>query len=167
MLHRMFVGLAIVVATWPASAQTHEEYGTRPPHQCGPFTALADEAPTGEEAAKIYVCAQEAEPFFMSGLYLIEDAVLQVGAARPFGVVSDQYLSDADQSRPLHPVRGTLTRVQCSKVYDWQPLYNVGANCNEYPQTAEGTCYRTLFGEWRCALSLQERAAPRMGVAPR
>ncbi len=141
-------------------------YGTRDPVQCGPFTTLAGAAPSGEEAAEIYKCAYEAEPLdFVGMLYLIEDAKFQVGAGRPFGTVSDISLSDADQSKPVYPLRGTFTTVQCDDISDY--MQNRGANCNEYEKSADGTCYQNLFGEWACAVSGMSTGTDRMSIAPR
>lgn len=154
----------------PALAQGDVDYaavyGTRNPVQCGPFTTLAGAAPTGAEAAEIYKCAQEADPLdFVSNLYLIEDADLQVGAGRPYGTVSDYSLTDADQSKPLYPVRGTFTRIQCNAISDL--MENRGTNCHEYDQAADGTCYQNLFGEWACAIFGASTGSDRMRVPPR
>jgi hypothetical protein len=161
---------ALIFATAPTLAQDAIDYqavyGTRDPVQCGPFTTLAGPAPTGAEAAEIYKCARESEALdYMGILYLIEDAAFQVGAGRPFGTVGDISLSDADQSKPLYPVRGTFTRIQCEAISDF--MENRGANCHEYGQAADGTCYQTLFGEWTCAINGASTGNDRMRVPPR
>lgn len=141
-------------------------YGTRDPVKCGPFTSIAGPALTAEEAQQIYVCSEEAEPLdFVSNLYLNEDVKFRVGASRPFGQADDYLISDIDQSKPVYPVRGTLTKVQCD---DFSTLYpNQGKNCNEYEKTADGICYINLFGEWSCSISEMSTGRDRMGIAPR
>ena len=160
----------LTAVSLPAIAQEPIDYfatyGTRDPVKCGPFTSIAGPALTAEEAQQIYVCRKEADPIdFVSNLYLNEDVKFQVGAGRPFGQASDLLISDIDQSKPVYPVRGTLTKVQCDDISMLYP--NAGENCNEYEKTADGVCYVNLFGEWDCAIVEMSTGRDRMRVAPR
>lgn len=159
------LGMAILAT--PASAQTDAAaYGTRAPVQCGPFRSF-DGTPAA--ATRIWQCASERDalPSASGSLYLLEDIAIQVGAARAYSVVQDMYLTEPDPAGRVYPLRATWTLVQCSVIRDFAPLYNIGSNCNEYYKRGEGSCYRTLFGDWRCSLNGHDVRPASMNIAPR
>ena len=161
---RVLFALVLTAMTAPAQAEMYELYGTREPHVCGPFAATEGVAPTNEEAAWIYQCAYESNAVgIASMLYLIEDVTVQVGRSRPFGQVADYSLQDADPSREVYPIRGTLTKIQCSIINDM----NRGENCYEYPSKGEGLCYVNTFDEWQCSMFLTDVGEWRPRVPPR
>ena len=159
------LGLASLAT--PARAQTEAAaYGTRAPVQCGPFRSF-DGSPAA--ATRIWQCAYERDalPSATGSLYLLEDMAIQVGAARAYSVVQDMYLTEPDPAGRVYPLRATWTVVQCGVIRDFQPLYNIGSNCNEYYKRGEGSCYRTQFGDWRCSLNGHDVRPASMNIAPR
>lgn len=159
--------LGMAMVTTPAWGQTDAAaYGTRTPVQCGPFRSF-DGTPAA--AARIWQCAYERDalPSATGTLYLLEDIAIQVGAARAYSVVQDMYLTEPDPAGRVYPLRGTWTVVQCGVIRDFQPLYNIGSNCNEYYKRGEGNCYRTQFGDWSCFLNGFDVRPASMNIAPR
>lgn len=164
MLKRLMFIVSLASLATPANAGMQELYGTREPLACGPFQAMSGATLSNDEAARIYQCAFERDAMGMaSTLFLIEDLAVQVGRPRPFGQVADYNLRDADPSRDVYPIRGTLTKVQCETVNDM----NRGENCYEYPSRGEGICYVNTFDEWQCPMFLTDAGEWRPRVPPR
>ncbi len=139
------LGLAALVPRM--QAQSGAPYGTRDPITCQPYTA---NSMTQAMAAKLFQCFNEQVTG--SYVYLITDLSLQLGGPRK-ALSSDSY-RDLDPNAMIYPIRGSFTRYQCAKVFNIDATHtNVGTNCTAFPQPkAEGTCYRTTFGDWQCKM---------------
>jgi hypothetical protein len=165
----LVVSVAFVVASpslGVGAPSDHAAFQTRPPVQCGPFSTFDGSVAA---AKRIFQCDQERNALGSgSNLYLIEDLVIQVGAARAQTLVETNSLTDAVVASRVYPIRGTYTWAQCSIVRDQAPLDNRGRSCNEYFKSGQGVCWSTTFGDWRCTLStMGDTRPPLMGVAPR
>lgn len=154
----------LVVVTLAAQANAQgAAFGTRDPLTCQPYTA---NSMTQDTSGKLFRCSNEV----VTGdyIYLIENLTIQVGAARK-ALSSDSY-HDLDPNAMVYPIRGSFTRYQCSKVFNIDSSHtNVGTNCAAYPQPrAEGTCYRTTFGDWQCKMfdRVTDSSTARMHVPP-
>jgi hypothetical protein len=129
-------------------------YGTRDPHTCPPAKAPVQTL-TAELAKQFFQCREEHQ---VGGyLYLIENLTLEIGKGRPpIGAMLVE-LVDLDVDSLVYPIRGSFIRYQCRELnadrrFDGI-LYNIGKNCSAYDQPkAEGSCYRTTFGEWKCSM---------------
>lgn len=52
-----------------------------------------------------------------------------------------------DVTKPVFAIRGSMESYQCSPTYGTP----TGRNCAiTHSRNAEGDCYRTTFGDWRC-----------------
>jgi hypothetical protein len=129
-------------------------YGTRDPKTCVPSAQRVDGPLTVERARESFLCSQEHE---VGGyLYLIENLTLQVGKGHPPGDEMS-YEADLDWDSLVFPIRGSFTQYQCKPLNADRAFggmfYNVGTNCSAYDQPhANGKCFKTSFGEWRCEL---------------
>ena len=93
-------------------------------------------------------------------IYLDENLSVQAGGTRRYSQFSDGYATGIDTDAPVLPIRGSLDSYQCaplSKFTNTGTVYdtdNTGKNCVITPiRQAQGTCYRTTFGDWLCHLN--------------
>ena len=115
-----------------------------------------DEAPQDGRAT-----ADQARAYFISGyemekgtgtlgeLYLTEDVKLEIGKGRPFDRADGS--GDADVTELVYPVRGSYTYYRCYPISSAHPE---GKNCKKIVcPKAEGICYKTSFGDWKCVMA--------------
>jgi len=122
------------------------KYGSREPRTCADMKIPARGAITAALAAKYFICAAEKED--SRYLYLVDNVKTEVGVGRPYNRNMDINLPQIDVRFPVYPIRGSHTQYQCNPESDY---YGPGKNCNRYEhQNANGFCYKTTFGDWRC-----------------
>ena len=161
----VLVGLGVVVMSGLAVAQGQGvAYGTRDVTACPQWSGSTL---TQAVAEKLFLCFDEK----LAGSYIYLDTglTMQMGAARKANPQMDTY-TDLDQNSLVYPIRGSFTRYQCSKIYNIDAQHtNVGTNCSAYPQPqAQGICYRTTFGDWKCKMfdRVTDSSVAKMRVGP-
>ena len=112
------------------------------------------------EQIKMLVECDDEHTSNNSLMYLDVNLQVQAGATRRYTQFADGYATTIDTNAPVLPIRGTLDSYQCAPLsrytnkgttYDTD---NTGKNCAVSPvRQAQGTCYRTTFGDWRCHLA--------------
>jgi hypothetical protein len=91
----------------------------------------------------------------MGSIILVTDLTVEMGAPRDFMPGADNYLRDIDTRAKVYPLRGQSTRWDCGEVR----ADNAGKNCMTWPRVeggaaGPGSCWYTLFKEWKCNLSM-------------
>ena len=120
-------------------------FGARLPRVCGSVM----HQPNAAEAAALVQCNSESQT--ASSITDIQNVVIQTGGTRPFGQERDYNLDTVDVKAQILPIRGTETQVLCYATSVYRP---VGHNCGEVDIIhAEGVCFKTTFGDWRCTMS--------------
>ena len=126
------------------------KYGARDPYKCASYKAPEKGAPTAGQVRAYVIGQREYETGTGNDavLYLTDNVTVEIGKGRPFerGDGSD----DIDTSEMVYPIRGTMTVYTC---YPISKAHVEGKNCKkvEFPK-AEGLCYKTTFGDWKCSL---------------
>lgn len=139
----LMIGGALCAQTGVGAA-----YGTRDPHTCA-STKDPVTGPISAATAKEYVtCGYDHEQKNADELWLIDVQQIEVGQPRPFNIRSDS--SEADPRQPVYPIRGKVITYQCHQFKNGYPR---GNNCYIYEiPNATGSCFRTSFGDWKCAM---------------
>lgn len=159
--------LSVAAGVMPMAAVAQGQgaaYGTRDVTACPQWTGATL---TQALAEKFFLCFDEK----LAGSYLYLDTglTLQMGAGRKANPQMDTY-DDLDRNSLVYPIRGSFTRYQCSKIFNIDAQHtNVGTNCNAIPQPqAQGICYRTTFGDWKCKMfdRVTDSSGVRSRVAP-
>ena len=165
---RHFVLLLTLVAsamsTGTAWAQAEPRFGTRSPLECG---AKVKSKPNDEEMKKLIRCTAESKT--RDYVTLIEDIKVESGGMRAYSQFLDGYATGIDTDAKVLPIRGSLTKYQCSPITKLPPkpsvydVDNTGKNCMVVKQAhAEGKCYKNTFGDWWCGM--QELVDPSLFV---
>ena len=150
--------LACAVAS-PAYAGIGAIYGTRDPHTCASTTAPKSGPITPTLAAKYFTCQFEKED--SDGyLWLTENVKAQVGAGVPYGATRQYRPRNVDPGTLLYALRGSFDKYLCGKVNRKGYMFdghregvNLGKNCTLWhARHATGSCYRTVFGDWKCSM---------------
>lgn len=82
----------------------------------------------------------------------VQEVKVEVGGPRPF-VAEDSAFREIDPSAKVYPIRGSDILYKCGPVIE-DVLHNGGKNCSYFLQAkAEGRCWKTKFGDWRCSLA--------------
>ncbi|MCW1840416.1 hypothetical protein [Prosthecomicrobium hirschii] len=154
------------LGTGPAMAVDGSRWGARDPvTQCaaiGASTALDSNAVTA-----LVRCERE-QATASDELWLVEDFSVQIGAARPHkGREELMTMADSDTSKSVHSLRGAWTWVVCR---DPKAVAYSGGdparNCGQARVAkAEGACWVTSFGTWRCNMT-GPAAAREVGYPP-
>jgi hypothetical protein len=158
--------LAVCLAGSPAGAAEGARWGAR-----DPLTTCAEidgaDAPAAEAVADLVRCERETVTA-SDELWLMEDVAVRVGGARAH-LGQDELMSmpDADTAKPVHPLRGSWTWVVCRDPAAMAIVGEDGAhNCSHARvEKAEGACWMTTFGTWRCGLT-GPAASAEHGFAP-
>lgn len=154
--NRIVVGLAAVVALAslacrPAFAETEAAFGTRAIRPCG---EPVRSQPNTKEIEALVRCKVEQKT--RDRITLIEDIKVEAGKTRAYNQFNDGYATGIDTDAKVLPIRGSLVSYQCNKLVDDDGPYqkdNHGRNCLVVKQPrAEGTCYKTTFGDWTCGM---------------
>ena len=168
--HFAFAALAAALTIAPALAQgvfdyDPAEFGTRPAYDCGPFSDSLPDGPSGEDAATIYICAEEKDPLgYGQLLTLYEDVAFT--REPPRGATSAEMLAlGYVHGTPVYPFTGRLTQAVCTRISNI--MQNEGRNCTETDIAGYGACYFTDRGLWYCYFTRDRDLAIRYDRPPR
>jgi hypothetical protein len=133
----------------PAGNGIGAQYGTRERATCnsrsGPINATT--------ARQYFICDTEGESLGRA-MILVTNVSVQVAASRAFNWNQDSAHNGIDPSQPVYDIRGSFQEYMCNKPIFADNAFAVTHNCSLYnePQ-AQGTCYKTTFGEWHCDMA--------------
>jgi hypothetical protein len=120
-------------------------YNTRAPRTCAKVTS----PPSAAQAAVMVQCTMDS--LSQTGLGLIQDVKLELGAPRAFVYYSDAGLAGVDLNAQVYPLRGSYTGYFCT--LSSASLNPGGQNClKSVVPVAQGWCWKTSFGDWSCKL---------------
>jgi hypothetical protein len=123
-------------------------FGARDPVTCSSTAAPTSGGPSAAQAARYVTC--DREKLLGGQLYLITNLRIAVGPPRPLQYGVDNAYEYAP-NMPVYPIRGSLRAYHCDPVSSI--MGNAGKNCAYVDEpNAQGICYRTSFGGWRCAM---------------
>ncbi len=142
--------LAATACASVASAQSSgKPYGTRDSKTCTARKEPTKGAPSAAQAVLYFICTTER--LFGDKLVLVENVKIEVGNGRRF-LRSDSELPEVDPQYPIFPIRGSFDSYFCTRLVDL--LQQGSPNCIlSRPRNAEGVCYRTSFGDWKCDMT--------------
>ncbi|ESQ79781.1 hypothetical protein [Asticcacaulis sp. YBE204] len=89
-------------------------------------------------------------------LWLVEDLVIKASKPRPhMGRGEYMTMPDSDVKKPVHSLQGSFTWVVCRdpkavKIGGGNPALNCSRSRVE---KAQGACWMTVFGTWRCNMT--------------
>ena len=118
-------------------------FGARMPRKCNSVTHLPNEA----EAAGLAQCATESggeSGAFRPMIYLWQNLHVQMGGSRPYAYNADSHSTSIDTTAKVYPIRVTGDQLSCTG----RPTC-----LTSHADKAEGTCYKTTFGDWQCHFS--------------
>ena len=118
-------------------------FGARMPRKCNAVTHLPNEA----EAAALAQCATEKggeSGAFRPMIYLWQNLKVQMGGSRPYAYNADSHSTGIDTEAKVYPIRVTGDQLSCTG----KPTC-----LTSHADKAEGTCYKTTFGDWQCHFS--------------
>ena len=125
--------------------QANLQYQTREPRLCKPVNS----PPTTGQAAALVQCTMDQDR--PTGLFLMQEVMVQIGAPRNYLVDIDGELLAIDPTALVYPLVGSLKHYWCSPVGIGYPA---GKNCTLSPMPqAAGKCWKTTFGDWKCNLT--------------
>ena len=106
----------------------------------------------------------------MRHLYLIENLKVEVGGGIPYAaIIGHKSFPGVDVRHQVYPIRGSFLQYQCKDPIAEQ-VGPPDTNCNTYDNPkATGYCYKTTFGDWKCAMSdstIDTKQSFRKNVAP-
>jgi hypothetical protein len=150
----------------PAMAVDGSRWGARDPvTQCA---AIGASTALDSNAVMALVRCEREQATASDELWLIEDFAVQIGAARPHkGREELMTMADSDTSKSVHSLRGSWTWVVCR---DPKAIAYSGGdpakNCGQARVAkAEGACWASSFGTWRCNMT-GPAAAREVGYPP-
>ena len=126
-------------------------FGARDPLHCDSTKEPASGAPSSEQVKAYFISGFEHAKGTgtLAELYLAEDVKVEIGKGRPFE--SGDGSGDIDTHELVYPIRGSYNWYLC---YPITSVNTAGKNCVKFGQpNAEGLCYKTTFGDWRCSMS--------------
>jgi hypothetical protein len=124
--------------------QINLSYQAREPRLCKSLTT----PPSQAQAAVLVQCTMDQDR--ATGLFLMQEVMVQIGTPRSYVVDTDGELQAIDTTAPVYPLAGSLKTYWCSPVGVGYPA---GKNCTLMPiPQAIGKCWRTTFGDWKCNL---------------
>ncbi len=118
-------------------------FGARMPRKCKEVTHLPNEA----EAAALAQCATESggeSGAFRPMIYLWQNLKVQMGGSRPYAYNADSHSTSIDTEAKVYPIRVTGDQLSCT---------GAPTCLTSHADKAEGTCYKTTFGDWQCHFS--------------
>lgn len=120
------------------------DYQARAPRTCKSVTS----PPSASQAAVMVQCSMDA--LTDTGLGLIQDVKVQVGKSRPFVYWTDAGLTNIDLTATVYPLQGSYTGYFCTLISNMSPA---GQSCiKSAVPAAQGWCWKTSFGEYKCKL---------------
>ncbi len=124
--------------------QINATYQARDPRICKAVLA----PPSRWQASALVQCTMDADR--PTGLWLMQDVRVAVGAPRRYEPQTDSNLAEIDMGAPIIPLTGSLTVFWCSPIGGTTAA---GSGCMVSPTPfAVGKCWRTTFGDWKCNL---------------
>ncbi len=143
-------GVAQAAVTLTRDAAIGARYGTPGPRRCSTTTEPRQGAISSEQARDYVICGHEVES---NGLDLFGHVQVQVSRARPYEHVRDS-LQDIDPRRPVFDIRGASLVFSCLDPRQMPSSLTRAQQCTRTQwNSAEGKCYQTTFGDWRCTWS--------------
>ncbi|BCW90028.1 hypothetical protein sos41_31960 [Alphaproteobacteria bacterium SO-S41] len=146
----LFAAAALLAGATTAEAASGAQWNARDPvTDCPEFRDA--EPPGNDGVVALFRCSREE---ITSGdeLWLVEDPVIQVGEGRPNGGYNEMMsMPNADTTKPVYPLTGSWTWFTCR-----DPKYTKDAalNCSRAEVTkAQGACWMTTDGVWRCNMT--------------
>lgn len=131
-------------------------FKTREPRTCNSVTSV----PTVAQIPALIQCQRESKSPY--SIYLLSNIKVQAGGFRAYSQFQDGYATSIDTSAKVMPIRGSLVQWLCSQDRD-----KPGANCSRKSEPkAEGTCWKTTFGDWKCSMLDANDAALEPNLAP-
>ncbi len=130
---------------------TGAAFGARDPYSCRAGGSQLKGAPTAVQVQAMVTCAWERATGngSLAELYLTENVKVQIGKSRPFERGDGS--GNVDVNQPVYPIRGSFSYYRCYPVNSAHPS---GQNCKKTEQpNAEGLCFKTTFGDWKCTMS--------------
>lgn len=131
------------------------DYGARDPRTCKDTKQPIKGAISAAQAQEYVICAREGVA--TGSLHLVEDLKVEVGKGRPYSTANGPWATDIDTSATVYPIRGSFKNYICQPHHSNPavPQYdNIGKNCSLYDSpVAEGVCYKTTFGDWKCEMA--------------
>jgi hypothetical protein len=131
------------------------EYKARAPRTCSAVTS----PPSAAVATVLVQCTMDAVSY--TGLGLIQDVKLQMGASRKFDNWGDLGLAGIDSTALVYPLRGSYTGYFCRLAST--VLAGQQACVKSVIPAAEGWCWKTSFGDYKCKM---QGGAPKLEDAP-
>jgi len=128
------------------------DYQARAPRTC----SAVNSPPNLSQATVMVQCSMDAVSD--TGLGLIQDVKIQIGKPRPFAEWTDAGLPGIDLTATVFPLQGSYTGYFCRIV---TPTFApAGQSCiRSAVPTAQGWCYKTSFGDYKCRM---QGGAPKM-----
>lgn len=143
-------GLLLLAGPAMALGGSGAEFGARDPGGC-PSIQL-NGPPSPDQVVTMLRCQHEVA-LDTGQLWLMENVKVQVGKGVPFVEADDSFvMPDADIMSTAYNIRASFTYAVCMTVAD-AAIYNRGdATCEEMemPAVAQGICWQTSFGDYRC-----------------
>jgi hypothetical protein len=139
----------VALAKLPRGNGLGAQYGTRNPTIC----ANRKVSITAATAKMLVQC--EKEGLLGDTLYLITDAVVQVGRPRAFIYNQDSAATAIDAKQPVYDIRGSYTQYQCAPLSEKPNAFAKTHNCFKYPAApgGYGRCYTDTSGDKRCVMT--------------
>ncbi|PWR20917.1 hypothetical protein [Zavarzinia compransoris] len=158
--------VAVLAGAQAEAGEGGERWKARDPvTACPEIDAAA--APTADVVATLVRCERE-DVTVTDELWLMEELTVRIGAARAhLGAGEFMTMPESDTAKPVYSLRGAWTWVVCR---DPKAVAIVGGdparNCSHARvEKAEGACWVTTFGTWRCNMT-GPAAALQAGFAP-
>jgi len=121
------------------------DYNTRAPRTCTKVIS----PPSAGQAAVMVQCTMDS--LSATGLSLVQDVKLDLGAPRAFVYYSDAGLAGVDLNAKVYPLRGSYTAYFCT--LSSASLNPGGQNClKSVVPVSQGWCWKSSFGDWACKL---------------
>ncbi len=135
------------------------KFGTHDPYSCKSTTAPRQGAITAALAAQYVTCTVDRIDHD-GNLFLAENMKVEVGAGVPYQTAGVIGVEDIEPDGKIYAIRGSYDQYLCAPVNSTGYVFNgqrqgvnVGRNCSLWHAThATGHCYRTSFGDWKCAM---------------
>ncbi|MBN9219276.1 MAG: hypothetical protein J0I79_15105 [Mesorhizobium sp.] len=162
---RVFSAFVVLAIFWvnPARAGIGEQFGARDPAVCPETTSEPSDGPISAEQASVYVlCEVEYYSTHSGDLKLAEFTPIEVGEPRTFNIDHDPSAADSDQ--PIQDIYAQrYITYTCSPLND----SNQGSNCTSLEiDNAEGECFKTRQGLWRCVFAINANYITGRGPPP-
>ena len=119
------------------------QYQARAPRKC----ERVNTPPSVAQAAVMVQCAMDG--LASTGLTLIQDVKIEMGAPRPFVYQTDAGLAGIDLKAQVYPLRGSYNDYFCRSIGNGVPA---GHSCIRSAMESKGWCWKTSFGDWTCKM---------------